>query len=90
MPDTRVSLRRLAIPLLLSVILPVSGALLLDLNLGTLPVATIVAVVICMPFGAFWLNRVSLAELDRVIAEVAPAEPPEDEASVTDAGEEHA
>ncbi|MCB0047116.1 MAG: hypothetical protein KDD92_16955 [Caldilineaceae bacterium] len=79
----------MALPLLLSVILPVSGALLLDLNLGTLPIATMVAIVICMPFGAFWLNRVSLAELDRVIAEVAPEEPPEGEASGVGAGEEH-
>lgn len=74
MPETRLNIQRLATALLLGVILPICLALILDLALNTLPIATIVAIVICMPLGAIWLNRVSLHELDRVLNVVAPEE----------------
>jgi hypothetical protein len=76
MPETRLNLRRLASALFLGVILPISIALLIDLMLGTLPLVTIVGIVIFMPLGALWLGRVSLSELNRVIDVVAPVEDP--------------
>ena len=72
MSEVRVDVQRLFVVLLLGVVLPISLALIVDLSLGTLPVATIAALVICLPLGAIWLSRVSMSELDRVIAEVAP------------------
>ena len=72
MSEARLNVRRLVSVLLLGVVLPICAALLIDFSLGTLPIATIAALVIFLPLGAIWLSRVSLSELDRVIAEVAP------------------
>lgn len=79
MPKTRINLRPLIMALVFGVILPVSIAYFIDVKLGTLPVATIVAIILFMPFGAIWLSRASLNELDSLIAEVAPETPEPDE-----------
>lgn len=60
--------------LIMGVIAPISVAFFVDSKLGTLPVATIVAIILFMPIGAIWLARVSLNELNQVIEEVAPRE----------------
>ena len=80
MSEARVNIRRLLFVLLLGVIFPICTALLIDLSFDTLPFATIAALVIFLPLGAFWLSRVSLGEFNRVIAEVAP----EDDDAVTE------
>ena len=46
--------------------------LLLDLTTGLLPILTIVAALICIPLATILVNRTVLAEMDRVIAMVAP------------------
>jgi hypothetical protein len=64
--------------LVVGVILPVSIAFFVDLGLGTLPVATLVALIIFMPLGGVWLSWTALREFDQVIQEVAPADPDPD------------
>lgn len=61
--------------LVIGVIAPISIAFFVDSKLGTLPVATIIAIILFMPIGAIWLARVSLNELNQVIEEIAPGEP---------------
>lgn len=78
MPKTHINLRPMATALVVGVILPVSIAFFVDLGLGTLPVATLVALVIFMPLGGIWLSRTALREFDQVIQEVAPADPDPD------------
>jgi hypothetical protein len=79
----RIDWRKLAVPSLLIMVLPTVAAILLDLRLGTLPLLTIFAILICFPLATFLVIRISLQEMDRVIAEVAPplewqAEPQDD------------
>ena len=78
MPETHINLRPMATALVVGVILPVSIAFFVDMTLGTLPVATLVALVIFMPLGGLWLIRAGLREFDQVIQEVAPPEPESD------------
>ena len=68
----RIDWRKLAVPSLLIMVLPTIAAILLDMRLGTLPFLTIFAIVICFPLATFWVIRISLQEMERVIAEVAP------------------
>ncbi len=86
MPRTRIDLRPLIMALVFGVILPISIAYFIDVKLGTLPVATIAAIILFMPLGAIWLSRASLNELDSVIAEVAPEMPDSDEALLDEIG----
>ena len=76
----RINTRKLAAIFLLGLLLPVSAAMVIDLSLGSLPTVSIVAIVICFPVAAILISRTALRELDRVIQEVAPPEPEEEDA----------
>lgn len=73
--SVRIEWRRLFVPSLLILFLPVLATFALDMWLGTLPYITIVAIIICFPTATIWVIRIALQEMDRVIAEVAPPEP---------------
>ncbi len=73
-PQPRINTRKLAIIFVLGLLLPVGGALAIDLIVGSLPIVTIVASVIFFPIAAILISRTALSELDRVIQEVAPPE----------------
>jgi hypothetical protein len=75
MDHVRINVRRLAFYLFVSLLLPVSSALLLDLSLGLMPWLTIGATVIFVPLSTVLVIRATLTELDLVIHAVAPLEP---------------
>lgn len=70
--QAHIDLRRLSIGLLLTLILPVGVALLLDVGLATLPLLTMGIALICIPLATIVVLRIALGEMDRVIAAVAP------------------
>ncbi len=72
----RIDVRRALKVLVLALVLPVGVAVLLDLTTGLLPILTIVAALICIPLATILVNRTVLAEMDRVIALVAPVPVP--------------
>ena len=69
-------LRRAIKALLLTLVIPLTAAVLIDVTTGLLPILTIVGVVICIPLATIVVNRTVLAEFDRVINLVAPELPP--------------
>jgi F0F1-type ATP synthase assembly protein I len=69
--QAHVDWQQLSIRLLLTLIVPVGIALLLDWLLTTSPVITMVVGLICIPLATVVVVRAALSELDRVIAEVA-------------------
>jgi hypothetical protein len=73
----RIDLWRGVKAVLLTLVIPMSIAIIADVTMGTLPWLTIVAVVICIPLASVVVNRTLLAEFDRVVALVAPEEEPE-------------
>jgi hypothetical protein len=75
MVHARINLRRLTSILVASLLLPIGAALALDLSLGWMPLLTIAATVIFVPLSTVLVVRAILAELDRVINQVAPLEP---------------
>lgn len=75
MQTVRIDVRRLAKALLFTLVLPLSLAIVLDLSLDTMPVATIAASVVCIPLASVFVIRAALSELDKVIQAVAPPEP---------------
>ena len=75
----RIDVWRATKALLLTLVLPLSAAVLIDVTTGSLPMATIVAVVICIPLATIVVNRTVLAEFDRVVQIVAPELPPADD-----------
>jgi hypothetical protein len=60
--------------LLLTLVIPMSMAVMVDVTTGTLPWLTIAAVIICIPLATIVVNRTVLAEFSRIVAIVAPAE----------------
>lgn len=70
--------RKLLLPTLFVMVLPMTTAIVLDKWLGTLPFITIAAILICFPLSTFLVTRIALSEMDRVIAEVAPPPPLEE------------
>jgi len=58
--------------LLLSLLVPVTAAVGLDVWLATLPLLTMAASLICIPLATLLVVRSILAEFDRVIEIVAP------------------
>lgn len=66
---------RKLVPSLLIMVLPTITAFLLDMWLGSLPLITIVAILICFPAAGILFTRITAQEMDRVIAEVAPPLP---------------
>jgi hypothetical protein len=75
MDYVRINVRRLALYLVTTLLLPMSCALLLDLSLGWMPWLTIGATVIFVPLSTVIVIRATLAELDLVIESVAPLVP---------------
>jgi hypothetical protein len=59
---------------LLTLVVPTSLAVMVDMTTGTLPWLTIAAAIICIPLATIVVNRAMLAEFDRVVALVAPEE----------------
>ncbi len=72
MDAVRIDVRRGVRALLLTLVIPVSLALAVDLAAGSLPWLTVVASLICLPLAAIVVNRTVLAEFDRVVALLAP------------------
>lgn len=70
----RIDLWRGVKALLLTLVIPISLAVIVDVTTGTLPWLTIAAAIICIPLAAVVVNRTVLAEFDRVMALVAPVE----------------
>lgn len=70
--QAHVDWQQLSIRLLLTLIVPVSFALLLDWWLTSLPLLTMIISLICIPIATVVVVQTALNELDRVIAEVAP------------------
>ena len=70
----RIDLWRGVKALLLTLVIPMSIAVISDMTMGTLPWLTIAAVIICIPLATIVVNRTVLAEFDRVVAIVAPEE----------------
>jgi hypothetical protein len=58
--------------LLFALIVPVTVSFLLDQLLGTSPVVTIGATLVCIPLATVLVSKQALRDLNRVIAEVAP------------------
>lgn len=71
----RLDLRRLVKLFLLMLVLPVVGAFIIDLLFNLTPLLTIVSSVICIPLTSVVITKVTLAEFDKVIDQVAPKEP---------------
>ena len=74
----RIDLWRGVKALLLTLVIPMSIAVISDVAMGTLPWLTIAGVIICIPLATVVVNRTVLAEFDRVVAIVAPEEEPEE------------
>jgi hypothetical protein len=74
METVRINVRRLAALVLASLVAPLAIALILDLTLGWMPMATIAAAVIFIPLSTVIVIRATLAELEIVIQAVAPLE----------------
>jgi hypothetical protein len=68
------NVRRLAMNVLVSLVLPLTILILVDFALGWTPLLTIVASVIFIPLSSIIVIRATLSELDRVIQAVAPVE----------------
>ncbi len=70
----RIDVKGLALRLLLSLLLPVTVALLLDLLLGTLPWMTLAMSLVCIPLATVIVGNATLRDFERVVALVAPYE----------------
>ncbi|MFN8488354.1 MAG: hypothetical protein U0350_12220 [Caldilineaceae bacterium] len=75
MDSVRINIRRLITSILVSLVLPLGLAILLDYSLGWTPFTTIGASLIFIPLSTVIVTRVALAELDQVIQRVAPLDP---------------
>lgn len=72
--STRIDWRRLGIRLLVTLVLPVLIAVLMDRLLATSPFLTMAVAIICIPVATFVVMRTALLEFDRIIEKVAPPE----------------
>lgn len=70
----QINLRRLVMVVLSSLVLPMGIAILVDVQLGWMPLLTIGAAIILIPLSSFLVIRMALAELERVVQVVAPSE----------------
>ncbi len=73
--NVRMDTSRLFRWLLLTFILPLSCLIILDFVLNLRPYLTILGVIVVIPLATFFVVRVTLDELNRVIRLVAPEEP---------------
>ncbi len=78
MTTSRIDWRKLMQPFAFALVVPCLLAILIDFLTGWYPFATIAAVVICFPTAGYLLNRVTMQELNRVFAEIAPLPLPEE------------
>ena len=70
--DIRLNIRRLLTSLICGFVLPISVAMIIDVQLGWFPWVTIVASVILIPLATVVVIRVALSEMDQMIRELAP------------------
>ncbi len=75
MDNTRINIQRLSISILLTLLLPLALAILVDYSLGWMPWTTIGASLIFIPLSTVVVTRAALSELDKVIRQVTPVEP---------------
>jgi len=71
----RLHLWPLTLRLLLSLLLPVSVALLLDWTMGTMPWLTMATSLLCIPLASVIVGSAVLSDFARVIQQVAPEDP---------------
>ncbi len=74
----RIHVRRFAVALIFSLLLPVGVACLADLALGTWPWLTMGVSLVCIPVAALIVGRMALQEMNRVVRLVAPEAPSEE------------
>lgn len=68
----RINVRRLLRSLITSFLLPVTLAILIDLQFGWFPLVTIGATVIFIPLATVIVTRAALSEMDQLIQKLAP------------------
>lgn len=68
----RINVRRLLRSLLTSFLLPLTLAILIDLQFGWFPLVTIGATVIFIPLATVIVTRAALSEMDQLIQKLAP------------------
>ena len=71
----RINVWRLGKNMLLALVLPCTIAIVVDRLVGTWPILTLLVAGFAFPIAAFVVTRSALRELERVIQEIAPAEP---------------
>ncbi len=69
---TRINIQRLLRSVLTTLVLPLTLAMLIDLQFGWFPFVTIGATVIFIPLSTFIVVRAALSEMDQVIQKLAP------------------
>lgn len=72
--NVRINIQRLLRSVVVSLVLPLTLAVLIDLQFGWFPLVTIGATVIFMPLSTVVVIRAALSEMDQVIQELAPVE----------------
>jgi len=75
MMAVRINSLRLLRKVIITLILPVALAMLIDRQLGWFPLVTIGASVIFIPLSTVVVIRATLAEFDRVIQQITPLDP---------------
>lgn len=74
MDEARIDARRLAVRLLVAFVLPPAIGIGADVSLGTWPYLTIVLGAAAIPLALWWVLRPVVAEFQRVVQVLAPAE----------------
>lgn len=72
--DVRINIQRLLRGIISSLLLPVTVAILIDLQVGWFPLLTIGATIIFIPLSTVIVIRAALSEMEQVIQKVAPLE----------------
>ena len=85
MNGPRVDVQRLLKVLFLSMVLTLSVVILIDYFVGTWPFLTIISLALILPIGTLFGSRAALAEMNKVIAEVAPPDDDNVDSNVVDA-----
>ena len=68
----RINVQRLLRSLITSFLLPLTLAILIDLQFGWFPLVTIGATVIFIPLATVIVTRAALSEMDQIIQKLAP------------------
>ncbi len=68
----RINVQRLLRSVVVSLVLPLTLAVLIDMQFGWFPLVTIGATVIFIPLATFIVTRAALSEMDQVIQKLAP------------------